>query len=523
MKKLLVIILLIILIIIISIFIAGRNNANQSLGEKNIEPASRPVIFILIDSLMSEPLQDAVQSGKAPALKFLMDKGMFYPDFISSYPTMSVSIDSTLLTGTYPDEHRLPGLVWYDEKEKRIINYGSAMEEMVKLGVNHVFMDHVYRLNNQHLSREVKTVHEELADAGMQSASINALIYRGKENKELKLSKTLADVSNLPERINIKTPPIFSYGAFAQYSPQNKENTQLWERYGFNDKFATEEMKYIIKRDKLPAFTIVYFGDLDQDIHKEGPHHLEAIEKVDIQIQEVLNSFDSWEHALKDKIWLVLGDSGQAPVKDKSDHALIHLADLLEDYSIHRPSESITGNEQIVLALNERMTYIYKLDSGLTFEEIASRLQMDSRIGFVAWKTENGVRVVNEEENKSLAFSPGGEIKDSFEQTWNLDGDLSILDLKLTDTKVDYGDYPDALARLHSALYSHEGDFLIADAKPGYEFIAEGTPTHPGGGSHGSLHKADSIVPLIVTGTDTKPTNNRILDLKAWIMQLMED
>jgi predicted AlkP superfamily pyrophosphatase or phosphodiesterase len=39
---------------------------------------------------------------------------------------MIASVDSSLLTGTYPDVHQVPGLVWYDPEEKEIINYGNS-------------------------------------------------------------------------------------------------------------------------------------------------------------------------------------------------------------------------------------------------------------------------------------------------------------------------------------------------------------------------------------------------------------
>ncbi len=35
------------------------------------------------------------------------------------------------------------------------------------------------------------------------------------------------------------------------------------------------------------------------------------------------------------------------------------------------------------------------------------------------------------------------------------------------------------------------------------------------------LHKVDSVVPLIVTGTDDKPTFNRLVDMKEWIIRLV--
>ena len=185
-------VLIIIIVVLAIIFlIRGFRPANQSLEQKHVTKTENPVILLIIDSLMAEPLQNAIKEGRAPALKYLTDQGHYYPNIISSYPTMSVTIDSSLLTGTYSDKHRIPGLVWYDEKEKRLVNYGSAKEEVLKLGIKHVIEDSFYHLNHSHLSRDVKTIHEILAIKGLESASINALVYRGNEKQQLKLSKLL--------------------------------------------------------------------------------------------------------------------------------------------------------------------------------------------------------------------------------------------------------------------------------------------------------------------------------------------
>lgn len=147
---------------------------------------SKKVIMLLIDSLMYPSLQKAVNEGKASALQFFMDHGKLYQDVVSPFPTMSVNVDSSLLTGTYADKHQIPGLVWYNETERRLINYGSHIRELVKLGLMKSLQDIFFHLNNEHLSKEVKTIHEELADQGLTTASINTLIYRGKFDQMLK-------------------------------------------------------------------------------------------------------------------------------------------------------------------------------------------------------------------------------------------------------------------------------------------------------------------------------------------------
>lgn len=111
---------------------------------------------------------------------------------------------------------------------------------------------------------------------------------------------------------------------------------------------------------------------------------------------------------------------------------------------------------------------------------------------------------------------------DDYKQSWKIDGDISILNMKVfNEGRIQYQDYPDALARLHGALHSQEGRVIIVDAKPSYEFIEEHSHDHAGGGAHGSLHKADSIVPVIITGTNEFPPSNRLVDMKQWIVQLL--
>ncbi|WP_231478680.1 alkaline phosphatase family protein [Virgibacillus halodenitrificans] len=83
---------------------------------KKDKSSNKPVILLNIDSLMPQPLEIAVQTDQTPALKFLMENGMYFSNMVNSFPTMSVTIDSSLLTGTYPDKHQIPGLHWFDTR-----------------------------------------------------------------------------------------------------------------------------------------------------------------------------------------------------------------------------------------------------------------------------------------------------------------------------------------------------------------------------------------------------------------------
>ena len=109
-----------------------------------VDTPKKPIILITVDSLMIEPLQKAIGEGNAPAFSFLINNGQFYTDIVSSYPTMSVAIDSTILTGAYPDQHKIPGLIWFNVDENRMISYGSGASEIWNNGVKNVALYSTY-------------------------------------------------------------------------------------------------------------------------------------------------------------------------------------------------------------------------------------------------------------------------------------------------------------------------------------------------------------------------------------------
>ncbi|MFJ8065306.1 alkaline phosphatase family protein [Psychrobacillus sp. NPDC096426] len=512
--------IIVLLILVASFLLIFSMSRTKDINDTIIHKKQKPVIFITVDSLMSQPLQKVVQAGKAPALSFLINNGQFHPEVISSYPTMSVTIDSTVLTGTYADQHKIPGLIWFKKDENRIVSYGSGLREIWSLGVKNVALDSIVHLNEEHLNKNVQTIHEKLTNNNIQSASINGLLYRGSFHQPLNVPKLISAMRLLPDDINISGPIILSLGTLSQYNPKNDLHKLAWSRMGVNNQFTVNELKFLMEQNKLPAFTLAYLPDTDKDLHKNGPDDLRAIEKADKYLQELLNSYSTWKEAIEQTIWIVHGDSGQSTVMKDKNTSLIDLNDLLKDYTFW---ERRNTNGEIAIAINERMAYINLNDENLKLSEIVKILKKDIRIGIIAWKEGEINYVISPQSNQEFTFSPKGSYKDMYDQSWKLDGDLSILNLSInSEGHIEYSDYPDALARLHGALHSHEGRFIIVDAKPHYEFIEKHSHDHAGGAAHGSLHKIDSIVPLIITGTQEKPEYNRLVDFRKWILTLMK-
>ncbi|MEL4023837.1 alkaline phosphatase family protein [Lysinibacillus endophyticus] len=506
------------LIVLIGFVMALSISKTRDIPDIQITSDKKPIILIAVDSLMSDPLKKVIAQGKAPAFKYLIENGELIPNIVSSYPTMSVTIDSSLLTGTFAGEHNIPGLIWFNEDANRIVSYGSGPGEIWNTGVRNVVQDSVIRLNNEHLNSETTTIYEDLAKRSIQSASINGVIYRGRDEHKLNVPALISTMALLPKDVKVKGPDILSFGVLSQLSPNNNFQKFAWDKMGVSNDFTINEFKFLLKQNQLPPFTLAYFPDADARIHSKGPDNLKAIEKLDESLQEMLNSFPTWEEAIEKVTWIIVGDSGQSYVKKDKDKSLIDLNKLLSKYSFW---ERDNKNGQIAIAVNERMANIYLKDEQIDYREVVNILKQDERIGFISWKegTQNVVTAPHKEE---MVFSSNGSLKDEYNQNWDIKGDTSILDLSVQNGKIQYNDYPDALARLNGALHSHKGRYIIVDALPNYEFIENHSYDHAGGGAHGSLHKVDSLVPLIITGTDSKPNSLRIVDIKEWILQLLK-
>jgi hypothetical protein len=486
--------------------------------------SSKKVILIVVDSLQSKALEKGIEQKKLPTFQYLTERGQYYNDFISSFPTMSVTIDSTLLTGTDPSQHHVPGLVWYSTEKKRLINYGTGTVETVRYGIDPVLWNALLHLNGRHLSEKKPTIYEELAQKGLVSGSINGLIYRGKTQHSLSLPPWLNAMSSLPEEIKVQGPDFMAFGALSNPLEDVSDLSDgLTDRMGFNDDYSIEVTSYLIRNNRLPDFLYVYLPDLDRTLHEKGPSDLSGLQEVDRKLGTLLQAFGSREEADRKAVILVMGDSGVTQLLPRSAGSTIRLHELLREFHVLQPGGTVNEETDLVLALNESMAYVYKLKPDYTLRDIADVLQTDNRIDFVSWKEKEWIHVLQGGTGKGFQYKAKGEFVDPYQQSWTLRKDAEVFHLQVNGNTLQYTDYPDVLQRLSAALNSHEGDFLVVAAKPGYELAFGGSPTHPGGGGHGSLSKTDSLFPLIIYGTGETPESRRIVDLKSFLMKLLTE
>jgi hypothetical protein len=108
--------------------------------------------------------------------------------------------------------------------------------------------------------------------------------------------------------------------------------------------------------------------------------------------------------------------------------------------------------------------------------------------------------IISTSRHGELRFAPGGAIEDARGARWSVEGPLAVIDATVRDGRLRSPTYPDALARVWSALTCPTSGEVLLSAAPGYEFIDWGRQAHVGGGSHGSLHASDSLGALVLSG-----------------------
>lgn len=488
---------------------------------KHDQIIKKPVVMLNIDSLMPQALEVAVQTGRAPGLKYLMEKGQYISNMVSSFPTMSVTIDSSLLTGTYADKHRIPGLNWLDVSKKEFINYGTGLRETFRIGWRKTTNNMLYRLNNEQLSKNVSTIFEDLAHQGISSASINSFVYRGNSLKQLQVPRIFRTLTTFKDgKWTTEATPIFSLGTFSKLRRTGLPTQVAAGNY----RYTSRELRHLIRKNKLPGFTFCIFQDMDARIHFKGPTDLKMITQMDKEIQKLLSVYGSWENALNKVIWIVIGDNGHSATGKKYRETVIDLRKHLKKYRIVRIEKSIQKKDEIAICVNQRMAYVYLLNKNISLSSIVKQLKKDRRIDVLAWKNEGSIQIESGANEGVVTYRRGGKYYDSYGQSWQLEGDLDLLDIHILNGNIiTYGDYPDVLARVYGALHSHNGCFLIVNAKPGYEFKAQSTPFHLSGAAHGSLHRQESLVPCIIAGTNEKPKSERFVDLKEYVLHIVGD
>jgi predicted AlkP superfamily pyrophosphatase or phosphodiesterase len=405
----------------------------------------KPVVLVIVDGLTPS----AFEAADTPALRFLAEHGE-YRRAVSTFPSLTPVCLSSIATGSHPDGHHIPHLVWWHRGEQRLVEYGSSFGAIRAAGLTRSLRDTIVDLNAKHLSRGVETVFETLEDAGLTTAAINITCYRGR-------SRHLPTIPGAPAVYGPKRFFWYSlYESDRTGAPIAVRNRAL----GSIDAYAAWVGRWLVTRDGFDLL-VYYLPDYDYASHAAGPDSSqEALERSDAAIGALLEAAGGPEAFLERYAVVVCSDHGQSKVD--------------------RVARLDVGDDMATASNRAAMVYTDEP------RRVAERLDAQPAAGVVVFR--EGDRVVARR---------------------NGDEDDTILDA-----------VPDGRLRAAAALANPNAGEVIVSAEPGWEFYDLAGRHHLGGGSHGSLEAADSVVPMLSVGLGSPPAS--IAGIKEAIVRHFE-
>jgi hypothetical protein len=440
----------------------------------------KKVVLAVIDGLAPAILEDAVDSGRLPAIAYLREHGD-YARGTTTFPSVTPVCLTTIATGAHPDVHGVPHLVWYHRGEKRLVEYGSSFAAVRAVGARRSLRDAVVEMAHRHVSPKATTVFEAVEDAGLVDAAINFTSYRGRTRHEIRLPA--------PARRNRWYEAVYGPKRFFFFNLYESDDTGAGlavrsRNAGSVDSYAESIGRWLVTRDGFD-FLVYYLPDYDYASHAAGPEgSLAALERADGCLAELMAAAGGFDEFLERYAILVCSDHGQTSVEREA-----RLEEPYADLSIYAGRRDGDPDAcDVAVAASNRAGMVFRL-GGCRLDDRA----LAGRLDGVPWADvvlfrEDGWAVARRA-GEELRFLPQGE-------SWRLDGDADLLDAER---------YPDGLERAWRALACSNAGEVIVSPAVGYEFRDLGGRSHLGGGSHGSLLAGDSTVPMLAAGFASSP------------------
>jgi hypothetical protein len=397
------------------------------------------------------------------------------------------------------DEHRIASMNWYHRAERRYVEYGSSFSASRRFGVARQLNDTVYNMNLEHLPADVPTVFESLDDAGVRTAGTTYLMYRGRHEHQISRSTALTRLASTVMRKPVMGPrELFYADIFASRETGCRSQLGL---PGVRDQHAGCVGSYLVEHD-LFDFLLLSLPDNDTHSHKNGPHaQVASIATADRQLERMMHAGGGVETFLDGHAVIVMADHSHAPVERRID-----LFAGFAEWHLLAPSGAGHEDAEIALCPAQRSAMVYALlpegRERLVPELVRAGRELDG-VELVMWRPAPREGAILGAAGE-LRFAPGGDVRDERGRAWSLDGELAVIGATVDDGLLRSPDYPDALARVWAALSCPTSGDVLLSAGPGFEFPDWGGVDHLGGGSHGSLHRSDSLGALVFCGVEAQ-------------------
>jgi predicted AlkP superfamily pyrophosphatase or phosphodiesterase len=461
----------------------------------------KKLVLAVVDAMKPAMLAKAVESGRAPALALLMERGHHSGECVAAFPSVTPVCSASIATGTGPDRHLIPSMNWYHRGEERYVEYGTSFKATQAFGFKRSLTDTIYRMNAEHLSSDTPTVFETLDDADVRTAGTTYLMYRGRHRHEVTNETALTRIASTVFKQPVLGPREFFYAdLFASRRTGCRSQLGL---PGVRDQHAGCVGQYMVEHD-LFDFLLLSLPDNDTHSHKHGPDaQVTSLVAADQQIERLMHAAGGPDAFLEEHAMIVCSDHSQSQVEDEID-----LFRAFDGFEVLPPSgvrESKTGTAEIAVCPSSRAAQVYVLDRDARAQmipRVVRTLLALEGVDLVMHLTDHpdGEAAVRSDRGE-LRFAPGGHLADLRGEHWSVEGDLDVLALAVRDGRVGSARYPDPLGRVWAALRCRTAGEVLASARPGWEFLDWGRAHHIGGGSHGSLHENDSLGSLLWCGT----------------------
>ncbi len=412
----------------------------------------RRLVLIVIDGLTPSVFEAAIGDRRAPTLTLLAEHGQ-YARATSTFPSLTPVCLSSIATGAHPDVHHIPHLVWYHRGEQRIVEYGSSFAALRAAGMARGILDTIINMNRSHLGADAVTVFEALEDAGCVPAAINITCYRGRTRH----LPTLPGIS-----IPAYGPPRFFYYNLYESDVTGAPLAVFSRSEGSIDGYAAAVGRWLVTRDGFD-FLAYYLPDYDFASHVYGPEGTaEALARSDAAVRALVDAAGGPDEFLARYAVVLCSDHGQTKV---TRHA--------------RLEEPFAGTDDVLVTASNRAGMVYRLGPAAPeARELAERLDGIEAAEVVLFR--EGAEAVARRDGEEVRFAPGSDAG------W-------------------LGEYPDGPVRAWAALQNPNAGEVIVSAAPGFELDDLAGRHHVGGGSHGSLDRGDSEVPMLAVGLDAVP------------------
>src|SRR5689334_14882997 len=250
-------------------------------------------------------LERAVEGGRAPALALLAAHGR-YGRAVTTFPSLTPVCLSSIATGTHPDVHEIPHLVWYHRGEQRLVEYGSSFGAIRAAGATRTIRDVIFNLNEEHLSKKAVTVYEALEAQGLVTAAVNMVCYRGPA-RHAPLVPWLTRPAYGPSR--------FFYFNLFESDVTGAPLAVRTRSRGSVDDYARIVGRWLVTRDGFD-FLVFYLPDYDFASHAAGPEAADAaLAHADRAIVSLFAAAGGPDEFLERYDVLLCSDHGQTRVE----------------------------------------------------------------------------------------------------------------------------------------------------------------------------------------------------------------